>query len=59
MRTFLAWLLILSLSIRPALADPTPDDPKMDEEIKNNVTDFRDWMMKELAQFPKPDPSRG
>jgi hypothetical protein len=59
MRTFLAWLLILSLSIQPALADPTPDDPKMDEEIKNNVTDFRDWMMKELAQFPKPDPSRG
>ncbi len=34
-------------------ADSTSDDPKLEEVLKANVVDFRDWLMKELSQFPK------
>ena len=29
-----------------------------EEAIRKNVTEFRDWMMKRLSQFPKTDSSR-
>ncbi len=58
MKTILIWSLVALFTIQPVYADLTPDDPKVDEELKNNVFEFRDWMMKELGQFPKPDPSR-
>lgn len=32
-----------------------PDDPKVEEEVKANVVDFRDWLMKMLAQMPKAE----
>lgn len=58
MKTILTWSLVALFTIQPVYADLTPDDPKVDDELKNNVFEFRDWMMKELAQFPKQDPSR-
>src|SRR5665213_2167944 len=39
-------------------ADSTPDDPKVEETLKANVVDFRDWLMKELSQFPKVETNR-
>ncbi len=37
----------------PAFAGLVPDDPKTEEALKANVVDFRDWLMKQLSQFPK------
>ncbi len=37
------------------MADTTPNDPKTEEALRNNVIDFRDWFMKHLSQFPKAD----
>ena len=34
------------------------DDVKTGEAIRKNVTEFRDWMMKRLSQFPKTDSIR-
>lgn len=31
------------------------DDPKVDEAVKANVIDFRDWLMKMLSQMPKTE----
>jgi hypothetical protein len=52
MRRVLLFYLILSLLHLPVFAD-TPDDPKTEEALKANVIDFRDWLMKQLSQFPK------
>jgi len=30
-----------------------PDDPKIEDAVKANVIDFRDWLMKMLSQMPK------
>jgi hypothetical protein len=46
--------LMIIFTYPPVFAE-TPDDPKMEETLKANVTDFRDWMIKELSQFPKAD----
>ncbi len=35
------------------LGGTPPEDPKIQEELRSNVIDFRDWMMKQLSQFPK------
>ncbi len=51
-------LLILSLAHLPVFASPVPDDPKIEEALKANVVDFRDWLMKQLSQFPKADPAK-
>ena len=37
----------------PVFAGLVPDDPKTEEALKANVVDFRDWLMKQLSQFPK------
>jgi hypothetical protein len=47
---------LTALMFQPSWADTTQDDAKMQEVLKHNVIDFRDWLMKQLSQFPK-DPS--
>jgi hypothetical protein len=56
MKPFISGFLIVFLWFQSALADTTPDDPKVDEALRSNVIDFRDWMIKQLSQFPKADP---
>src|SRR5665213_817665 len=58
MKTFLLGFLIVFLGCHLVLADTTPDDPKTNEALRNNVIEFRDWFMKQLSKFPKADPSR-
>ena len=45
--------IMVSLVVQPLRGDTTADDAKTQEALKNNVTDFRDWLMKQLSQFPK------
>ena len=61
MKTVLIWFLTAPIYHPACLRGPHSgyEIPKVDEELKkHNVFEFRDWMMKELGQFPKPDPSR-
>ena len=44
------------LWVGPLFADTTSDDAKTQDALKQNVVDFRDWLMKQLSQFPKADP---
>ena len=55
----LALLLAALLVAHPLLADTDPDDAKTQDALKGNVIDFRDWLMKQLSQFPKVPFSRG
>src|SRR5665213_1014570 len=41
------------LVFQPLLADTPTDDGKTQEALRGNVIDFRDWLMKQLSQFPK------
>ena len=49
------WILSIaaSLTAQPLLAAADPDDAKTQDALKGNVVDFRDWLMKQLSQFPK------
>jgi hypothetical protein len=58
MKLIFITLLILFLAHSPVIASATPDDPKTEAALKANVVDFRDWLMKQLSQFPKSDPAR-
>jgi hypothetical protein len=53
MRAVFLYLLIVLFAYSTVWAEVTPDDAKTEEAIKANVMDFRNWLMKELAQFPK------
>ncbi len=53
-----ASLFLFILGVLPLFADTTSDDAKTQDALKQNVVDFRDWLMKELSQFPKADPVR-
>ncbi len=53
----LCFLMFIVGLVNLVLADTTPDDPKTEEALKDNVIDFRDWLMKQLSQFPKADPA--
>lgn len=53
MRKSRLWLLAGFLAVQPIWADTSLDDPKMDEALRTNVIDFRDWLMKGLSSFPK------
>jgi hypothetical protein len=55
---FFVLSLTVSLGVPPLGADTTTDDAKTQEALKSNVIDFRDWLIKELSQFPK-EPSPG
>lgn len=44
---------IVLVFVNPLLGDTATDDAKTQEALKANVIDFRDWLMKELSQFPK------
>jgi len=52
-RVFLIGCLISGLAF-PLKAEVS-DDLKMNETVKANVIDFRDWLMKMLAQMPKTE----
>ncbi len=57
MRKTRVWPLIGLLVVLPVFAaSATTDDPKVEEALRNNVIDFRDWLMKQLSAFPKPTP---
>ena len=58
MRSFLPVVLILTLAHPPVFAEPVTDDSKTEEALKANVVDFRDWMIKQLSQFPKADSAK-
>jgi hypothetical protein len=58
MKKALTIFLILFLFRSPVLAESVSDDPKTEEALKANVVDFRDWLMKQLSQFPKADSSK-
>ena len=58
MKRVLTVVFILILAYSPVIADQTSDDSKTEEALKANVIDFRDWLMRELSQFPKSDPNR-
>jgi hypothetical protein len=53
-----ASLFLFILGVLPLFADTTSDDAKTQDALKQNVVDFRDWLMKELSQFPKADPAK-
>lgn len=50
--------LILFVAHPPVIASNDPDDLKTEEALKANVVDFRDWLMKQLSQFPKVEVAR-
>ncbi len=58
MKVILLCFLMFSGACQLVLADTTSDDPKTEEALRNNVIDFRDWLMKQLSQFPKADPHK-
>ena len=49
------WILSIAASLMapPLWAATDPDDAKTQEALKGNVVDFRDWLMRQLSQFPK------
>ncbi len=51
-KIFAVFLLFFTVQ-PPVFAGLVPDDPKTEEALKANVVDFRDWLMKQLSQFPK------
>lgn len=48
-----AIFLAASWTVGPLMAAPNPDDSKTQEALRGNVVDFRDWLMRQLSQFPK------
>lgn len=56
MKKTLSFFLALILTY-PAWGS-LPDDPKTAEALKANVVDFRDWLMKQLSQFPKVEANK-
>jgi hypothetical protein len=56
-RIFTTFLILLSAHSQ-VYAGAVPDDTKTEAALKANVVDFRDWLMKQLSQFPKADPAR-
>ncbi|HEY5038260.1 MAG TPA: hypothetical protein VIJ93_04225 [bacterium] len=46
-------MFILWLGYQPLFADTPSDNEKTQTALKGNVVDFRDWLMKQLSQFPK------
>jgi len=53
MKRILIALLIYLAAHLQVYAGLVTDDPKTEDALKANVVDFRDWLMKELSQFPK------
>jgi hypothetical protein len=58
MKQAFIFFLILMFFHLPIFAETTPDDSKTEEALKANVVDFRDWLIKELSQFPKNPPRK-
>ena len=53
MKNILIGFFVLFSCYQTVFAGATPDDPKMQEEMRHNVIDFRDWLIKQLSVFPK------
>ena len=51
-RGLIVLLVFLSTHV-PGYAGLVADDQKTEDALKANVVDFRDWLMKQLSQFPK------
>ncbi len=49
----LSFVFLIWLVYQPIFADTPADDSKTQDTLKGNVVDFRDWLIKELSQFPK------
>ena len=54
MKLIVIFLLVFLTAHLPAYAGLVNDDQKTEDALKGNVVDFRDWLIKELSQFPKP-----
>ena len=59
MKGLLVGFFIVFSGYQIAFAEPTPDDPKTQEALRNNVIDFRDWFIKQLSRFPKAGQGQG
>jgi ABC-type cobalt transport system substrate-binding protein len=57
LKSILISFLIFFLAYPSAFAQSS-DDSKMEDTLKANVVDFRDWLIKELSQFPKVESDR-
>jgi hypothetical protein len=53
MRGILVSLLAFVAGFQAIWAAASMENPKSQEDLRSNVTDFRDWLMKQLSQFPK------